>query len=252
MQSYAKTDVGIVRQMNQDFVYANDEPIGALTNLYIVADGMGGHNAGDFASRFCVEKFTELLKEGEQHPYSIISLIEDILRETNEQLMFRAAESPELEGMGTTFVACTIDAQGTMNVVNIGDSRLYLINREIIQITEDHSLVAEMVRNGEIQKDEARFHPKKNVVTRAISAAGVVIPDFFELKLEPGDIVLLCSDGLSNMVSDADIYSIIDEHRDSLEDAGICLVQTANDNGGKDNISVVLAKYGEIQQADEP
>lgn len=243
MQSYAKTDVGIVRQMNQDFIFASDEPVGALSDLYIVADGMGGHNAGDFASRFCVETFTELIRNGEKSPYSLITLVEDALRETNEQLIFRAAESPELDGMGTTFVACTIDANGRMNVVNIGDSRLYLINSEITQITEDHSLVAEMVRNGEIKKDEARFHPKKNVVTRAISAAGVVIPDFFELNLNEGDIVLLCSDGLSNMLSDADIYDIVNEHRDSLEDAGICLVQRANDNGGKDNISVVLAKY---------
>lgn len=243
MQSFAKTDVGIVRQMNQDFVYASDDSVGALTNLYIVADGMGGHNAGDFASRFCVEKFTELLKDGNHEPYSMISLIEDSLRETNEQLIFRAAESPELDGMGTTFVACTIKDDGTANIVNIGDSRLYVINDEITQITEDHSLVAEMVRNGEIKKDEARFHPKKNVVTRAISAAGVVIPDFFEITLKHGDTVLLCSDGLSNMMSDSDIFDIVREHADSLEDATEALIKHANDNGGKDNISVVLVRY---------
>ena len=243
MQSFAKTDVGIVRQMNQDFVYASDESVGALTNLYIVADGMGGHNAGDFASRFCVEKFTELLKNGNKEPYSIISLIEDSLRETNEQLIFRAAESPEMDGMGTTFVACTIAEDGKTNIVNIGDSRLYVIGDEINQITEDHSLVAEMVRNGEIKKDEARFHPKKNVVTRAISAAGVVIPDFFEITLKHGDIVLLCSDGLSNMMSDADMFDIVRDHSDSLEDMGEALIRHANDNGGKDNISVVLVRY---------
>ena len=243
MQSFARTDVGIVRQSNQDFVFASDEPVGALPNLYIVADGMGGHNAGDFASRFCVEKFVELLKSGDQHPYSILTLIEDALRETNEQLIFRAGESPELEGMGTTFVMCTIDPDtGIMHVANIGDSRLYVMGDEIQQITEDHSLVAEMVRDGEIKKDEARFHPKKNIVTRAMSAVGVVIPDFFEVQLKPGDIVMLCSDGLSNMIGDADIQYIINDSRQSLEDTGIRLVQKANDNGGKDNISVVLAR----------
>lgn len=243
MQSFARTDIGIVRQMNQDYIFASDEPVGALPSLYIVADGMGGHNAGDFASRFCVEKFTELIREGEQKPFSTISLIEDALRETNEQLIFRAGESPELEGMGTTFVMCTIDPEtGIMRVANIGDSRLYIINSEITQITEDHSLVAEMVRGGEIKKDEARFHPKKNVVTRAISAMGVVIPDFFEVQLSFGDIVLLCSDGLSNMIGDPDLFDIVNENRDRLEDAGLRLVQKANDNGGKDNISVILAK----------
>ncbi len=241
MQSFAKTDVGIVRQQNQDFVYSCDEKIGPLPSLYIVADGMGGHKAGDFASRFCVERFTELIKESNPNPYSVISLIEDTLRETNEQLIIKAAESPNLEGMGTTFVACTINEDGMMNVINIGDSRLYVVNDTITQITEDHSLVAEMVRRGDIKKEEARFHPKKNVVTRAMSAAGIAIPDFFEIQLSKDDVVLLCSDGLSNMVSDADILEIVREHRKSLQDIGVCLVQRANDNGGRDNISVVLA-----------
>ncbi len=243
MRSYAQTDIGIVRQMNQDFIFASDQPVGVLANLYIVADGMGGHKAGDFASRFCVEKFTELIREAGPDQYSIITLIEESLRQTNEQLMFKAAESTDYDGMGTTFVGCTISDDGTMIAMNIGDSRLYLVNKEIKQITEDHSLVAEMVRKGEIKKEEARFHPKKNVVTRAISAAGVAIPDFFEVRLQPGDIVLLCSDGLSNMVSDSDIFEIVNAHRESLQDIGICLIQRANDNGGKDNVSVVLAQY---------
>ena len=243
MRSYAQTDIGIVRQMNQDSVFASDQPVGALANLYIVADGMGGHKAGDFASRFCVEKFTELIREAGPEQFSLITLIEESLRQTNEQLMFKAGESTDYDGMGTTFVGCTVQKDGTMIAMNIGDSRLYLINSEIKQITEDHSLVAEMVRKGEIKKEEARFHPKKNVVTRAISAAGVALPDFFEVRLNPGDIVLLCSDGLSNMVSDSDIFEIVSSHRESLQDIGICLIQRANDNGGKDNVSVVLAQY---------
>ncbi len=243
MRSYAQTDIGIVRQMNQDYVFASDKPVGALANLYIVADGMGGHKAGDFASRFCVEKFTELLTQAGPDQYSLITLVEDSLRQTNEQLMFKAAESLDLEGMGTTFVGCTVDENGVMTAFNVGDSRLYVIDSGIEQITEDHSLVAEMVRKGEIKKEEARFHPKKNVVTRAISAAGVALPDFFEVQLKQGDIVLLCSDGLTNMVGDSDILEIVQNNRGSLDEVGARLIQRANDNGGKDNVSVVLVQY---------
>ena len=239
MRSYAQTDIGIVRQMNQDFIFASDSPVGALASLYIVADGMGGHKAGDFASRFCVEKFTELIREAGPDQYSIITLIEESLRKTNEQLMFKAGESADYDGMGTTFVGCTIAPDGTMIAMNIGDSRLYLINKEIKQITEDHSLVAEMVRRGEIKKEEARFHPKKNVVTRAISAAGVAIPDFFEVRLQPGDIVLLCSDGLSNMVSDDKIKSILSSD-EKVKQKAESLTELALKNGGRDNITVLL------------
>lgn len=242
MRYFAETDVGVVRQMNQDYIFADDSAVGALPNLFIVADGMGGHNAGDFASRFCVERFIELIRESTVNPDSVAALVEDSLRITNEELIFKAAEAPELDGMGTTFVACSIDDDGTMHIVNIGDSRLYVIGEDITQITEDHSLVAEMVRNGEIKKDEARFHPKKNVVTRAMSAVGVVIPDFFELKLDAGQIVLLCSDGLSNMLSDSEIFEIIDANRNDLDKCGRELINKANLSGGKDNISVVLVE----------
>lgn len=240
MRSYAKTDVGLLRRENQDFIYANDTQVGILPNLYIVADGMGGHNAGDFASRFCVEKFTELIKSAPADSPSIISVIEDAVRETNEQLIIKAAEGPDYEGMGTTFVMATVDEKGIMKAANIGDSRLYLINDGISQITQDHSLVAEMVKNGEIKNEEARFHPKKNIVTRAISASCVVIPDMFEVALHPDDIVLLCSDGLSNMLSDNEIFSHVNENRDSLKKAADELISAANDNGGRDNISVVM------------
>jgi len=242
MESFGRTDVGIVRSVNQDFIYYSDVPVGPLPNLYIVADGMGGHNAGDYASRYTVENFTKKISESSETAYSDIKLIEDTLREINEELILQAAEKPELDGMGTTFVMCTVEDNGDMYVCNIGDSRLYIIDSQIHQITEDHSLVAEMVRNGEIKKDEARFHPKKNVVTRALSAMGVVTPDFFNIKLEEGSIVLLCSDGLSNMLSDSEIFDIVNEYRDDLTTTAQILIDKANDNGGKDNVSVVLLR----------
>ena len=242
VQACAKTDVGIMRQMNQDYCYVNLKQEGLLPNLFIVADGMGGHNAGDFASRFCVEKFVELIRNAGTGVISKLSFLENAIRETNEQLIIKATENPELEGMGTTFVAATVSENNEMDVLNIGDSRLYLIDSSIRQITEDHSLVMEMVKNGEIKKEEARFHPKKNVVTRAISAIGVVIPDLFRVPVKKGDIILLCSDGLSNMVADNEIYDIIDENRDDLNTCSEILVDRANRNGGKDNITVVLIK----------
>ena len=242
MQAFAKTDVGIMRQMNQDFCYANTSREGLLPNLFIVADGMGGHNAGDFASRFCVDKFVELVRNAGAGVISRLSFMESAIKETNEQLIVKAAENPELDGMGTTFVMCTISDENEMDVLNIGDNRLYLIDTDIRQITEDHSLVMEMVKNGEIKKEEARFHPKKNVVTRAISAIGLVIPDMFRVPVKKDDIILLCSDGLSNMIADSEIYDIINENRDDLEKTANTLVDRANRNGGRDNITVVLVK----------
>ena len=243
MQACAKTDVGVIRQVNQDYCYANTNSEGLLPNLFIVADGMGGHNAGDYASRFCVEKFVELVRNAGSGIASKLSFLESAIRETNEQLIMKAAENPELEGMGTTFVAATISDKYEMDVMNIGDSRLYLINEDgINQITEDHSLVMEMVRNGELKKEEIRFHPKKNVVTRAISAIGVVIPDMFRVPVKKDDIILLCSDGLSNMIADSEIYDIINSNCEDLEKTADELIARANRYGGKDNISVVLIK----------
>ena len=242
MQACARTDVGIMRKMNQDYCYANTSKEGLLPNLFIVADGMGGHNAGDFASRFCVDKFVELIRNAGSGIISRLSFMESAIKETNEQLIIKAAENPELDGMGTTFVMCTVSDENEMDVLNIGDSRLYLIDSDIRQITEDHSLVMEMVKNGEIKKEEARFHPKKNVVTRAISAIGLVIPDMFRVPVKKDDIILLCSDGLSNMIADSEIYAIINENRDDLEKMADTLVDRANRNGGRDNITVVLVK----------
>ena len=242
MQSFGRTDVGIVRSVNQDYIYVNDSKVGPLSNLYIVADGMGGHNAGDFASKYTVDNFVARISEASENVYSVLTLIEDTLRGINEELIVKSSENSELEGMGTTFVMCSVDEDDQMYVCNIGDSRLYVIDSQIRQITEDHSLVAEMVKKGELSKEEARFHPKKNVVTRALSALGVVTPDFFSLKLEKGAIALLCSDGLSNMLSDAEIFEIISDYREDLSSAVQILIDRANDNGGKDNISAILIK----------
>ena len=236
MEAFSITDIGEKRRENQDYVFCEVNPVGQLPNLFIVADGMGGHNAGDYASRFCVEYFTQKIRSGKNS--SPIPLIETSIKETNEVLRSKAEEKTELEGMGTTFVVATIFDR-TMYVANIGDSRLYVIGKEIKQITEDHSLVEAMVKTGELNRDQARVHPNKNIITRALGANETVEPDFFEVSLEEKDIVLMCSDGLTNMLEDKLIEKIVREN-DNPEIAAETLVREANKNGGKDNIAIII------------
>ncbi|MCC8049975.1 MAG: Stp1/IreP family PP2C-type Ser/Thr phosphatase [Clostridiales bacterium] len=237
MRVYSVTDIGRKRSSNQDFIYASEQPVGNLPNLMIVADGMGGHNGGDMASRCTVESIVEYLEQAQdKRP---IPLLSEAIHFANERVIEKAASDRSLEGMGTTVVAASI-VDGYLYVANVGDSRLYLIDQEIAQITRDHSLVEEMVRMGELQRKDARSHPDKNVITRAVGVKAPVRIDFFDVKLEEGDFILLCSDGLTNMVEDSEILQIIRKYP-SPREAARYLVNEANKNGGKDNISVVLA-----------
>jgi protein phosphatase len=168
---------------------------------------------------------------------------EEIIRKAisvaNEEILEKSTEDPNYEGMGTTLVACTI-AENLMKVANVGDSRLYLLREhKITQITEDHSLVQEMVRLGKIDQENARNHPKKNIITKAVGVMPEVEADYFDVPLEKGDEILLCSDGLSNMLEDEEIRMIMEAGRDITEQAE-ALVRAANDHGGKDNISVIV------------
>jgi protein phosphatase len=163
------------------------------------------------------------------------------IHQANDVVMEKAREDRALEGMGTTVVAATI-RDGYLYVANVGDSRLYLIDQEIEQITRDHSLVEEMIRMGELQRKDARSHPDRNVITRAVGVNTPVKIDFFDMKLEEGDRILLCSDGLTNMVEDGEILRIV-RKSSSPKEAAVRLVDEANKNGGRDNISVVLAEY---------
>lgn len=239
MKSYSITDVGRKRTVNQDFVFASDTPVGNLPNLFVVADGMGGHKAGDFASSFAVEVLLTVIREDEN--FNPVKIIRKAVETANSRLLVEAAENEEMSGMGTTMVLVTIVGDYAY-VANVGDSRLYLIDEtKITQITKDHSLVEEMVRLGEISRDDARNHPDKNIITRALGAGKNVDVDFFDIRLAAGNILLLCSDGLSNMVSDEDIRRVVITS-ETLEEMGSRLISMANDNGGKDNIAVVLVE----------
>lgn len=240
MDSISISDKGLERRSNQDFVFVSKEPIGNLTNLFIVADGMGGHKAGDFASRYSIETFVKCVEESTEE--SPISIIANAIKLTNEAIISEAENKEELKGMGTTFVAATI-SDYQLFVANIGDSRLYVIDDDIRQITRDHSLVQEMVEEGKIDNDDAYTHPNKNIITRAIGVKGQVVPDFFEVKLEKGNIILMCSDGLTNMLCDDEIMNIVRDNEDKLDIAAYKLVERANEQGGKDNISIIIVKF---------
>lgn len=236
IKTFSAKDVGRKRQINQDYFYTSENPVGNLPNLFVVADGMGGHNAGDYASSFTTEYLVrEIEKSGSSEP---IRIIRRAIEAANDALIRESENRPELMGMGTTLVVSTI-VEDYLYVANVGDSRLYLVNDDIVQITKDHSLVEEMVMAGKIDRNEARFHPDKNIITRAIGAVHDIKVDFFDMKLKEGDTILMCTDGLSNMVEDQDIRMIMEGERD-LAGKTEALIKAANENGGKDNIAVVI------------
>ena len=206
MKTFSKTDIGMVREVNQDYVYVSDSPIGKLPNLLVVADGMGGHKAGEFASRFTVEVLKdELANSVEDAPEA---MMKQAITSANQKLLETAKQDSKLEGMGTTLVVATV-IDRTLYFANIGDSRLYVLNDDIKQVSKDHSLVQEMVRLGGIKQEEAKHHPDKNIITRAIGASDKLEIDFYEYRLKKEDIILMCTDGLSNMIEDNEILRIV-------------------------------------------
>jgi len=236
MKAFAITDVGRARLMNQDFVYCSQKPVGSLPNIFIVADGMGGHKAGDMASSFTVETFIKIVEASDEK--NQITLIDETIRTVNDKLIQKSKESEDYEGMGTTLVVATIIGN-VLHVANVGDSRLYVMSEELQQITRDHSLVEEMIALGELERKHARTHEQKNIITRAIGGSGVVMADFFTIDIKPGDRIIMCSDGLTNMIEDDEIAQIV-KNNISVEDAAVALLKTANSNGGKDNISIII------------
>lgn len=238
MKAFAATDVGKVREVNQDCVFSSTGPVGCLPNLFIVADGMGGHKAGDIASRLTVDSVVDKLSKANSKDY--ISVITDTIIKVNKEVIDKAAESQDYAGMGTTLVVATV-FDNILKVANVGDSRLYVIGEDIIQITRDHSLVEEMVTNGQLDRADARVDKRKNIITRAIGGESKVEAEMFSVELKPEDKILMCSDGLSNMVDDTEILEIINREPD-IEKAARMLIDAANENGGKDNISVVIVE----------
>ena len=236
MRSSGKTDTGSKRSNNQDSIYYSDKPVGPLPNLYIVADGMGGHRAGDQASKMAIDIAVDFIKRSTiENP---IAVLKRAMIFANNEIYKTASRDPDLRGMGTTMVAAVCQ-DDKLFVANIGDSRLYAIGNDIKQITMDHSLLEELIRDGKLERKKGRNHPEKNIITKAMGSKEEVIPDFFEIDINPEDKYLLCSDGLSNMVEDDEIRDIVIDNED-LRDIAQALIDRANYYGGADNISVVI------------
>lgn len=235
-KTVSRTDKGLKRELNQDYVFTADRPVGKLPNLYLVADGMGGHKAGGFASKYAVDTIVEKVNSSKEE--EVFSILYQAIIEANYRIRRKAAEDNSMAGMGTTLVAATI-IDDVLRVANVGDSRLYLVNEEIQQITIDHSYVEEMVRMGGINREQARNHRNKNIITRAIGAQPNVNPDFFEVNLKKGDRIFMCTDGVSNMLTDDEIFSILNE--EGTEEEKIeKIVAEANEHGGRDNMGIIF------------
>ncbi len=241
IKAYAKSDVGKVREMNQDYYYISnslDE-----VQLYILADGMGGYNGGEIASKIAVETAKNYIennfKEIEKDRDSIIQLLGSSMEYANMVVYEKSQEKPELHGMGTTLEICLI-YNNKVYIGHIGDSRIYRIRKEFIRkLTQDHSYVQKLVKEGKITKEQAEVHPQKNMLTRALGCNAFVEPDVMVKGFLKDDILVMCSDGLTNMVKTEIIYQ---EASKNIEQAPKELVRIANENGGKDNVTVVIIK----------
>ncbi|MEL3972372.1 Stp1/IreP family PP2C-type Ser/Thr phosphatase [Rossellomorea oryzaecorticis] len=242
MKTVYYTDKGKVRQHNEDSVDVFKNSHGDY--LAVVADGMGGHRAGDVASQMVISTLkgmwenTEKFKTADQAE----NWLKTTINEVNQEVYSYSQSHTECEGMGTTLVGA-ICTSLFATIVNIGDSRGYILNENgFHQLTEDHTLVNELVRSGEISKEDAEHHPRKNVILRAIGTETTITMDIKTIMFEDDDVLLLCSDGLSNKVSEQEMKEIL-SNDDSLEKKGEKLVHLANDYGGEDNITVLIVEY---------
>jgi len=247
-----KSDVGKKRELNEDSIVivrcdtaCESENVQAA--LLIVADGMGGHNAGEVASRLASTRVAENVVKSMLEQGSID--LGKTIKEVNKDIYEYVEENPEYKDMGTTVTAAVVQGPHVY-IGHVGDTRAYLISEEIIQITKDHSLVQEIVDHKEITKEEARIHPQKHIITRAVGIHHTVEVDTVTKYLYGDDYLLLCSDGLTDIVTDEEICNIIRVHADPQT---ICdaLVDTANDRGGFDNISVIVAQVDGLPRRED-
>lgn len=244
-----RSDVGKRRKNNQDFAgyFVNQQGI----TLAVLCDGMGGHKAGDVASEMAVSHLGHAWEKTETNTIEAVSQwIQDRIKRENERIVEKSNQFPDLEGMGTTLVAAAfIDNQFV--VANIGDSRAYqYMAGRLKQLTEDHSLVNELLKSGEISTEGALNHPQKNVLTRSLGVSKEVNADLMVVSALEGDQLLLCSDGLTNMVEDQEIAEILSDSHMSLEEKVTSLVSLANARGGYDNITVMLTDFTERKEGE--
>ena len=240
MKGYGISHIGKIRTVNQDAFFVLNENAGSLPNLYIVADGMGGHSAGEVASKTSILAFYEYISNNPCPKGKMLDFLIEGTREANAYVYNKSQKSDKLHGMGTTFTSLCI-AQNKGYVTHIGDSRLYTINEDDIKLlTTDHSYVSELIKIGRLTPQEAKYHPSRHVITRALGTEPNVDIDGFVFDINPSDKILICSDGVTNMIEDENIKKII--QMNTLENAVNLLVLLANENGGTDNITTILVE----------
>lgn len=241
MMSFASSDIGKAREINQDY-YSIPKPEDNL-QLFILADGMGGYNGGEIASSLATTSVKSYIENNfekiEHNKEAILEMIKNAIEYANMVVFEKSKQEPNLEGMGTTLDICFI-YNNKVYVGHVGDSRVYRIRGEVIRkLTKDHSYVQQLVEDGKITREEAEHHPKKNMLLKALGCTAYVEPDLRARNIENGDILLMCSDGLTNMVEEKEIYRVVKENS---ETAAKVLVDLANEAGGYDNITVVIIK----------
>ncbi|MFF2484119.1 Stp1/IreP family PP2C-type Ser/Thr phosphatase [Paenibacillus sp. NPDC058071] len=243
----SRSDVGRVRQINEDRNWA-----GTLVNgvtVAIVADGMGGHKAGDVASQLAVNGFREAIENGAGKEGLTVEegkmLIRQAIVKANDIVYDMASRNEQYSNMGTTIVSALVIGDEAV-IGHIGDSRVYHIDADgIVQLTDDHTLVNELVKSGQVSQEEAAHHPRRNVITRAVGTDAEIEVDVLSKALEEGDVLLLCSDGLTNMVGDDELQRIVTDDSRTLDGKADRLIELALNAGGDDNITVVLLHHGQ-------
>ncbi len=238
MKGYGKSDIGKIRKLNEDSFFVSNNYVGKLPNLYIVADGMGGYKGGEVASSSSIKYFCEYAENiGKEE--DIMDLLIGGVKYANLKIIEDARrEEKRLGGMGTTFIALVVEG-GRLYIAHVGDSRLYMSEGdEIIQLTTDHSYVMELVKAGKLTMEEARWHPDKNWITRALGVNGDLLVDGIVRDFNKR-FILMCTDGLTNMIDDRGIAYILSSDK-APEEKVQALIQTANENGGYDNITAIL------------
>ena len=240
MRYYGATDIGNMREKNEDRFYSEDK-------LFIVADGMGGHRAGEIASSLSVDTFVKsfdenINKQSRMQERFIKNIILRSIKLANDEVFKKSLINPEYSGMGTTFTACFLYEEN-IHITHIGDSRAYLCRDQNIDLlTSDHTFVGELYRRGEITYEETFSHPQRNFLTNVLGVSDEVNPDYFTLKILPGDSLIICSDGLNSMVRDKIILKLSEKYPEP-ENTVKKLIENALKNGGNDNITVIAVRF---------